>query len=152
NLKKYVDRHPLRVEEKEVKDDRNGSKLNWRNRDKLLFDNGGSGYRRTKCIYCDSREHSAVKCTKDILHQHAVREGGTSVGEAPYLNMPTTGKIVTGCLDGMNNSLMEKSMSSTLQNTSAIHPTLLANVEGKQVRLMIDTGESSSYICTDVIT
>ena len=47
---------------------------------------------------------------------------------------------------------MEKGMSSTLQNTSAIHPTLLANVEGKQVRLMIDTGASSSYICTDVIT
>ena len=64
NLKKYVDRHPLRVEEKEVKDDRNGSKLNWRNRDKLLFGNGGSGYRRPKCIYCDSPEHSAVKCTK----------------------------------------------------------------------------------------
>jgi predicted aspartyl protease len=52
----------------------------------------------------------------------------------------------------MNNSLMEKGVSSTLQNTSAIHPTLLANVEGKQVCLMIYAGASSSYICTDVIT
>ena len=68
--------------------------------------------------------------------------------EAPYLNMPT-GKIVTGWNEQQPN---EKGMSSTLQNTSAIHPTLLANVEGKQVRLMIDTGASSSYICTDVIT
>ncbi|CAB4034596.1 Pro-Pol poly [Paramuricea clavata] len=63
NLKKYVDRHPLRVEEKEV---------------------------------------------KDILHQHAVRKGATSVGRS--------------------------------------------TIPGKQVRLMIDTGASSSYICTDVIT
>ena len=41
-------------------------------------------------------------------------------------------------------------MSSTLQNTSVTHPTLLARIGDVQVRTMIDTGASSSYICPDV--
>ena len=173
NLKKYVDRHPLRGEEKEVKDDRNGSKLNWRNRDKLLFGNGGDGYRRSKCIYCDSPEHPAVKCTKvlSVADRRGIMRQKKACFNCALPGHPASTCRARGChkcgqkhhtsicqqqdkssLDGRNNSLMEKGMSSTLQNTSAIHPTLLANVEGKQVRLMIDTGASSSYICTDVIT
>ena len=64
NLRKYVDRHPLRVDEKEGKDDRNGNKPNWRNREKLLLGYGGESHRRSKCIYCNAPEHSAVKSTK----------------------------------------------------------------------------------------
>ena len=43
-------------------------------------------------------------------------------------------------------------MSSTHHAFCAIHPTLHASVNGEKVRIMIDTGASSSYICSDLIS
>ena len=140
-------------------------------RDKLLYE--GDGHKRPKFIYCDSSEHSALKCTK-VLNV-ADRRGILRQKKACF-NCAFPGHLASTCrarachkcgqkhhtsicqqqdkssMVGMNNSLTEKGMSSTLQNTSAIHPTLLANIGGEQVRLMIDTGPSSSYICTYLIT
>lgn len=46
----------------------------------------------------------------------------------------------------------EKGMSGLDEHVSAIHPTLTATLNGQKVRIMIDTGASSSYICTEMIT
>ena len=39
-----------------------------------------------------------------------------------------------------------------VESSSTIHPTLLATVRKETVRIMVDTGATSSYVCTDLIT
>ena len=46
----------------------------------------------------------------------------------------------------------EKGMSSMMESSSTIHPTLLATVREETVRIMVDNGVTSSYVCTDLIT
>ena len=46
----------------------------------------------------------------------------------------------------------EKGMSSMMESSSTIHPTLLATVREKTVRIMVDNGVTSSYVCADLIT
>eukprot|EP00794_Sanderia_malayensis_P001891 gene1891-2146_t len=46
----------------------------------------------------------------------------------------------------------EKGMSNTNGETGVLHPSITATIEKEPVRIMIDTGASSSYICTEVIT
>ena len=45
----------------------------------------------------------------------------------------------------------EKGMSSMTERSSTIYPTLLATVSEETVRIMVDTGATSSYVCTDLI-
>lgn len=54
NLRKYFDRHPGV--------DRKSTQLAKSGQTQLLY--GGDAHKRPKCIYCDSTEHSAVRCTK----------------------------------------------------------------------------------------
>ena len=49
-------------------------------------------------------------------------------------------------------SLSEKNMSASNSETTTIHATVKAKVNGQDVRIMIDTGASSSYICSDLVT
>ena len=42
------------------------------------------------------------------------------------------------------------SMSGMTDSSSTIHPTLLATVR-ETVRIMVETGATSSYVCTDLI-
>ena len=46
----------------------------------------------------------------------------------------------------------EKGMSSMTERSSTIHPPLLATVKEETVRIMVDTGATSSCACTDLIT
>ena len=48
--------------------------------------------------------------------------------------------------------LAEKGMSSMTENSSTIHPALLATVREETARIMVDTGATSSFVCTDLIT
>ena len=43
-------------------------------------------------------------------------------------------------------------MSSYFEKTTTLHGTVLAKVGTQTVRVMLDTGAGSSYICTEVIT
>ena len=45
----------------------------------------------------------------------------------------------------------EKGMSGMTDSSSTIHPTLLATVREETVRIMVETGATSSYVCTDLI-
>ena len=46
---------------------------------------------------------------------------------------------------------VEKNMSSC-SNATTLHPTVKAKVNDRTVRVMIDTGASTSYMCLDIIT
>ena len=45
----------------------------------------------------------------------------------------------------------ENQKQGTEKNTT-LHPTVVAKVGSLDVRVMIDTGASSSYVCSDIIT
>ena len=55
-------------------------------------------------------------------------------------------------VDLLQSSKVEKSMSLLLNQTSTLHPSVLAKVGTETVRVMFDSGAGSSYVCTDVIT
>ena len=45
----------------------------------------------------------------------------------------------------------EKGISNITESSSTIHPTLLATVREETVRIMVVTGATSSYVCTDLL-
>ena len=51
-----------------------------------------------------------------------------------------------------NEQPVEKGMNSMMESSSTIHPTLLATVREETVRIMVDTGGTSSYVCIDLKT
>jgi len=46
----------------------------------------------------------------------------------------------------------EKNLGGSCSATTTLHPTVVAKVGSLDVRVMIDTGASSSYVCSDIIT
>ena len=174
-LRKYVDRNPLRCEDGEDRNKHDSkNRGGWRDRDKLLMGNGHGGNKRGRCIYCDSLEHTSLNCTK-VLNIVGRRE--ILKQKQACFNCATPGHRASNCrargchkcglkhhtsicqqrpkssMEEINDSRTEKlGMNSTGGTTSAIHPTLHAYAGGKKFRLMVDTGSSSSYICGDVIT
>ena len=52
----------------------------------------------------------------------------------------------------VQESPTEKGMSSMTERSSTIQPTRLATVREETVRIMVDTGTTSSYVCTDLTT
>ena len=172
HLRRYIERNPLQTDAtthivtKEEKPARYGR----RDQDKLLF-NVKQG--KSICIYCDSTEHSSAKCTRvlDVVSRREVLKR-----KRACFNCATPGHQASSCrargchrcgqkhhttictlpqqssTSAMGNSLLEKGMSSTHHASGAIHPTLHASVNGEKVRIMIDTGASSSYICSDMIS
>ena len=172
HLRRYIERNPLQTDAishivtKEEKPARYGR----RDQDKLLF-NVKQG--KSTCIYCDSTEHSSAKCTRvlDVVSRREVLKH-----KRACFNCATPGHQASSCrargchrcgqkhhttictlpqqssTSAMGNSLLEKGMSSTHHAFGAIHPTLHASVNGEKVRIMIDTGASSSYICSDMIS
>ena len=171
HLRRYIERNPLRTDaishavNKEEKPARYGR----RDRDKLLF-NIKQG--KLTCIYCDSIDHTSTKCTRvlDVASRREVLKR-----KKACFNCATPGHQVSSCRargchrcgqkhhttictipqqssTSAMGSFLEKGMSGTHHAVCAIHPTLHASVNGEKVRIMIDTGASSSYICSDLIT
>ena len=173
SLRKYTDRNPM----KEREEDRDVSSR--RNRDysqrhdsmnstntKLLISKPQHG-----CAYCDSTEHTSLKCRK-VLNTAARREilrkkracfNCTAIG---HQGAQCRSRGCFSCGEKHHTSICnqqpkstiyqeantEKGMSNTIGQTGALHPSLNATIENEPVRIMIDTGASSSYICTEVIT
>ena len=54
--------------------------------------------------------------------------------------------------DGRGGVKNDKGFSGKNKNTDVIHPTVIGKIGREQVRMMIDTGASSSYISSDLLT
>lgn len=175
NLRKYTNRNPLKIGEENRDRPYKGNKEHY-----LRRDNAASGSQITKlminkqkyaCTYCDSAEHTSGKCTKIL--DVAARKEILRKKKACY-NCTATGhhgsqcrsrgcfncgeKHHTSICSKQPNATMtqesntEKGMSNTNGETGVLHPSITATIEKEPVRIMIDTGASSSYICTEVIT
>jgi hypothetical protein len=65
SLNKFVNHNPIREEEGEVAGKQDWKKRSrWADHEKLLLGNGGERTKQKQCIYCESKEHTSVKCTK----------------------------------------------------------------------------------------
>ena len=173
SLRKYTDRNPIkdREEDRDVSirrnryctqrhDSRNSSN------DKLMVNKPQHG-----CAYCDSTEHTSIKCRnvlstaarREILRKKracfnctAIGHQGAECGSRGCFNCGE--KHHTSICNQQPRSTFsqetntEKGMSNTIVQTGVLHPSLTATIENEPVRIMIDIGASSSYICTEVIT
>ena len=171
-LRKFVDRNPLRTEEKSKQ--QSGSGDGRRNAEKLMMQ-GSQRYTNTnRCVYCGSTNHSSVNCTKvlavaarrDFIRRknlcynctgdnhlvsacrsrpckHCGQRHHTSLCERRISTVPEQGSVTAST---------EKNMSASTRSTSTLHATVRAMVNGQEARIMIDTGAGSSYVCSDLIT
>ena len=142
--------------------------------EKLLFgNNGGKPGRKPNCVYCNSQEHNSLNCTKklDIAARPAILQrsglcwnctgGGHGVTQCRSRGCKNCNrKHHTYCtpryatkknLHLINFRIQEltrvdKSMSALMNNASTLHPTVLAKVGEKEVRVMFDSGAGSSYV------
>ena len=170
NLRKYVDRNPMRSGD-EIKPD-SVNRERFRERDKLLLGNNQNSRRNDdKCVYCGNNQHKSSNCTK-VLSVASRREilkrnklcynctgSGHSASTCKSRNCLKCGqKHHTSICEKQQStmpdqtSLSEKNLSASNSETTTIHATVKAKVNGQDVRIMIDTGASSSYICSDLVT
>ena len=168
NLRKYVDRNPLKTSEETKLEVTNKDRL--REREKLLFGNGQpNGKKPEGCVYCSSNQHRSMQCTRvlnvanrrEILKNNKLCYNCTGTGHTAG---NCKSRSCTKCGQRHHTSLcekqiktlpeqaMEKSMSASSVESCTIHGTVKAKVDGHAVRIMIDTGASSSYVCSDLVT
>ena len=171
-LRKFVDRNPLRAEEKSKQ--QGGSGDGRRNAEKLMMQGSQRYTNANRCVYCGSTNHSSVNCTRvltvaarrDLIRRknlcynclgdnHLVsacrsrpckncgQRHHTSLCERRISTVPEQGSVPTST---------EKNLSASTWSTSTLHATVRAMVNGQEARIMIDTGAGSSYVCSDLIT
>ena len=171
-LRKFVDRNPLRTEEKSKQ--QSGPGDGRRNTEKLMMQGSQRYTNANRCVYCGSTHHSSVNCTKvltvaarrDLIRRknlcynctgdnHLVsacrsrpckyygQRHHTSLCERRISIVPKQGSVPAST---------EKNMSALTRSTSTLHATVRAMVNGQEARIMIDTGAGSSYVCSDLIT
>eukprot|EP00794_Sanderia_malayensis_P020998 gene20998-23050_t len=168
NLRKYVERNPLMSGENI---DRSfGNRERSQQRDKMLLGNGQRSRRNFGgCVYCGNGQHKSVDCTtvlsiasrREILKSKKLCYNCTGAGHSAS---NCYSRCCTKCGQKHHTSICEKqettvptqgsekNMSASSRETRTIHATLMAKVNGQEARILIDTGASSSYVCSDLIS
>ncbi|XP_028413677.1 uncharacterized protein LOC114536534 [Dendronephthya gigantea] len=172
NLRKYVERNPLQTEKEEKPKKRDQNK-------KRVFHEQNRKV-NTRRVYCGNEKHKSSNCLKvltvtsrrEILKKNRLCYNCTGKGHTALTcrsrNCVKCGqKHHTSLCDSEESSMekeksklgtentvkqsIEKNMSFS-SNSTTLHPTVKAKVNDRVVRVMIDTGASTSYICSEVIT
>ncbi|XP_070537520.1 uncharacterized protein [Ptychodera flava] len=175
NLRKYVERNPLRVSDDRVttgRRDDTARHTSWRKKEeKLLLGSNGESKQGRK-IKCVSEDHSSNGCMKvlDVATKRAILRRNRLCFNCTGFGHLAVNCRSRGCknckgkhhtsicdkgkstLDVSNNTKVEKGLSSVMDHASALHATVIAKVGKEKVRVMFDTGAGSSYICSDLIT
>ena len=131
--------------------------------------------KKQTCVYCGLDNHRSVDCTKvldiasrkEILQRKKLCYNCTGHG---HLASKCRSRSCSKCNGRHHTSLCDvtipgKLPSSTFESpkppeknlgvrdvNTTIHPSAIAKVNNVQARILIDTGASSSYICTDFLT
>lgn len=175
NLRRYVERNPLRKEDEkstEKKDDT--SKPPPRRKENLFFGKSGDLKTRRKfsCVYCNSNDHFSNDCKRilDVAARRAILRRNRMCFNCTGVGHMASECKSRGCkkcqgkhhtslcdkedstVNPLESSKAEKSLSSQFEQTNTLHGTLLAKVGTQTVRVMFDTGAGSSYLCTELIT
>ena len=165
NLQKYVDRNPLKTGDEGKLDSRYQS----RERDKLLFGNGLGSKKGDIFVQCGSNQYRTSICSRilsvgnrrELLKKNKLSYNCTGAGHSAAScksrNCSKCGqKHHTSLCERQQSTISEqateKNMSALSNKTSTIHATVKANMKGEEVRIMINTGASSSYVCSDLVT
>ena len=96
--------------------------------------------------HCKSRP--CFKCWQKH-HKSTCESTGSSIDQLSTANEGS--QDTTEQDTGAREQPAEKGMSGMTESSSTIHPTLLAIISGA-TRIMVNTGATSSYVCTDLIT
>ena len=132
------------------------------------------GYQKDKsCVYCGSREHRTNDCTKVLTladrrehlksnklcfnctgKKHNVvscrSRGCLKCGEKHHTSIRGT---IHSTIPEVNGRLSkEKGFNTTVSTGATLHAMVKGDVKGQEIRIMIDTGASSSYVCSSLIT
>ena len=130
NLRKYVDRHPVTAESS-LQASRKSAvpKGDFKGSDRMMLASA-SGHVASKC--------RSRGCIKGGRRYH------TSVCDS---SSPSGGEQASGSASYLANEKGKRAM----EETTAIHATLMAKENGIDKRIMLDSGAGSSYICTNLI-
>ena len=173
NLRKYVDRHPLPVEGTFMSNNSPAhkrcqeSKKEPRGSDRMLL------AKNTKpcCVYCGKDNHRSSECFKilDVAHRRDIlksknlcfnctNEGHVAAKCRSRGCRKCSGRHHTSLCDtagtesqGAKQQQAEMGKRAT-DLTTTLHATVVAKVNGIPARIMVDSGASSSHICTNLIT
>lgn len=179
NLRKYVERNPLHTGEEEKRNnnlrDRSREKLLMGNGQQNRKINMG-------CVYCGNENHKSSNCVKylsvasrrEILKRNRLcynctgkghtasscrSRNCTKCGQKHHTSLCEERKSTMGAdqskstTENLSKSSTEKvGLSASSSSTTTLHPTVKAKVNGHEVRIMIDTGASTSYVCSDLVT
>ncbi|CAB3991802.1 Hypothetical predicted protein [Paramuricea clavata] len=74
-------------------------------------------------------------------------EMNNSKGEKGYAGIRREAGV-----DELGREKTDKALGAAQSNQPTVHPTLHAKIGDEKVRVKIDTGGSSSYICSDFVT
>ena len=143
-----------------------------RDKSTMFYNNGDNKDMdiKNRCVFCNYTNHQAKDCLKvlDLAKRREIvqskklcyvclREGHmANKCKAKRCEKCDRSHHVAVCDRSEKTSIpvrdfSEKSMGM-LQKLGSIHPTALVEVNGIPARILFDTGSSSSYICTDILT
>ncbi|XP_065058541.1 uncharacterized protein LOC135686269 [Rhopilema esculentum] len=172
NLRKYVDRNPIKSGDEFKPDFVNRERF--REQDFELLLGNHQNIRRTgdRCVYCGNKQ-SAQKLRLPKGPQCCQPTGGLKEeqtlsqlhGKWAFCKDLQIQKLPKGWTEASHIIMLkttvnltrqmspsEKNMSASNSGTTTIHATVKAKINDQDVRIMIDTGASSSYICSDLVT
>ena len=176
NLRKYTDRNPLLNEVGPPKKSGPQGSHDRNIRDKMFMTNVDQNQRKKQTrVYCGLDNHRSVDCIK-VLYIASRKE----ILQRKKLCFKCTGHghfaskcrscSCSKCNGRHHTSLCDVTIPGKLPSTTfqspkppernlgvrdvntTIHPSVIAKVSNVQTRILIDTGASSSYICTDLLT
>ena len=181
NLEKYIDRHPLPALETTTASSTsipyrrrgNEDRTDWRQRDKMMFANAMDKPQGTQnsCVHCEFSNHRSSDCRKvinvaqrrEVLKKKRLCFNCTGSGHGASKCRSRecrkcSGRHHTSLCDATINGYEGPKQEQPEMGKRAIHPsttlhaTLMAKVNGIPARIMVDSGASSSYICTSLLT
>ena len=164
NLQKFVERCPLRSSEENIGD----SLHQHQRKDKLFMENI---YQKNKsCDYCGNQGHRSAECTRVLTianrREHLKRNKlyFNCTGKGHDTNVCRSqncakcgGKHHTSICSRTEGTIPDTSGKSILEKNFgvssglALHMMVKGVVNGHEVRIMIDNGSSSLYICSSLI-
>ena len=135
-----------------------------------------SSSNQNKCVYCGLSNHKSTNCMKildiarrkDILKTNKLcfnctkqghmsskcnSRGCRQCGLKHHTSICDTSRYHAN-QEQQNEDLKfkEKGMRAINTSSTTLHSTVLAKVNGKESRILFDSGSSSSYICTNLIS
>ena len=95
--------------------------------------------RKRSCFNCTGFGHTASKCRS---------RGCRKCGGRHYTSL-CDGIALDSARGGIQQPEMGK---RAVETSTTLHATVMATVNGIPARIMVDSGASSSYICTNLVT